>query len=70
MELNHDENIVLLDRIENLINLIKLKYLYCCNNKLESLNGVENLINLQELYCYDNNLTSLNGIEKLINLNI
>jgi len=45
-----------------------LTELYCSNNKLTSLKGIENLTNLTELYCYSNNLTSLNGIENLTNL--
>ncbi len=42
--------------------------LYCYNENLTNLKGVENLINLETLDSSNNNLTSLEGIENLTNL--
>jgi hypothetical protein len=42
--------------------------LYCYDNQLTTLEGIENLVNLQYLYCSNNQLTSLEGIENLVNL--
>ena len=47
-----------------------VKLLYCGNNKLYNLNGIEGLTNLRYLYCGNNQLYNLNGIEGLINLTI
>jgi internalin A len=41
------------------------KELYCYNNQLTTLKGIENLTNLHTLYCDNNQLTSLKGIENL-----
>ena len=40
-------------RIKKITNLIVL---FCSNNKLTSLNGIENLINLKDLYCSSNDV--------------
>jgi Leucine-rich repeat (LRR) protein len=47
----------------------ELTSLFCHNEQLTSLKGIENCINLEWLYCSNNQLTSLNGIENLSKLN-
>ena len=47
---------------------IKIKILYCSNNQLTSIVGLENLPNLELFYCYNNQLTSIIGLENLPNL--
>jgi len=42
--------------------------LYCYNNQLTDLYGIENLTNLRQLICFNNQLTNLEGIESLTNL--
>jgi hypothetical protein len=42
--------------------------LYCHNNQLTSLEGIENLVNLERLNCSNNQLINLDGIENLVNL--
>jgi Leucine-rich repeat (LRR) protein len=54
--------------LEGIENLINLKILLCCDNKITSFEEIENLVNLEKLYCHDNQLTSLEGIENLVNL--
>jgi Leucine-rich repeat (LRR) protein len=59
------------ETLGNLENLVNLKMLYCGDNQLTSLEGIENLnslLFLTHLYCCNNQLTSLEGIEKIINL--
>ena len=53
-------------------NLINLKKLYCCINKLTSLpDSIGNLFNLKHLICFDNKLTLLpESIGDLINLKV
>jgi Leucine-rich repeat (LRR) protein len=53
-----DKNISL-DRQKEIISL------YCANNQLTSLKGIEKCTNLEWLYCDSNQLTSLKGIENL-----
>jgi protein phosphatase 1 regulatory subunit 7 len=48
----------------------ELTIIYCHNEKLTSLEGIENCINLEKLYCNNNKLTSLKGIENCPNLEI
>ena len=38
-------------------NLVNLKNLYCYDNQLTSLEGIENLVNLKYLYCHNNHFT-------------
>ena len=48
--------------------LDQITELYCDNNRLTSLEGIEKLTNLKNLDCSFNRLTNLDGIENLINL--
>jgi len=46
-----------------------LTYLYCSDEGITSLEGIEGLVNLKWLECSNNKLTSLKGIENLDELN-
>lgn len=50
------------------INLKDVTSLYCSNNKITELEGLDKLVNLEELYCYDNQIEELKGLDKLVNL--
>ena len=46
----------------------KLMDLYCNNNKIKSLDGLQNCIQLEYIYCLHTKLTSLNGLQNCTQL--
>ena len=51
------------------VNIEKVTKLYCHNNKLTELKGLDKLVNLERLYCDNNKLTELELI-KLVKLEV
>src|SRR3989338_4750943 len=47
---------------------VDITKLYCSDNELETLEGLEKCINLTELDCSYNNIKTLEELEKYINL--
>jgi len=53
-----------------LSKLVNLKDLYCNNNDLIELKGLDKLVKLEYLHCHNNKLTELKGLDKLVNLEV
>jgi len=52
------------------INTKKVKELYCQDNHIIELKGLEKLVNLEWLNCSYNEIKALNGLDKLVNLEV
>ena len=52
------------------IDVEEVKELWCSDNNLTELKGLDKLVNLKVLYCDDNELTELKGLDKLVNLKV
>lgn len=63
-----DNNIII--KIENLDNLINLKWLDLSFNRITKIEGLDKLIKLQDLSLYDNKVQAVEGLENLSELNV
>ena len=67
-KLQLDNNIII--KIENLENLVNLKWLDLSFNKITQMEGFEKLTKLQDLSLYDNKIQKVDGLKELCELNV
>ena len=67
-KLQLDNNIII--KIENLDNLINLKWLDLSFNKITKMEGLEKLTKLEDVSLYDNKIIKVEGLKTLCELNV